>query len=281
MAIFFGDNNARKVKEIYIGDSNGTAKEVKGVLVGDSNGTAKRIYKACHKDITDITGYSEFDGEIYTPYGAVRDHNITSYSDLAPVSGRQSAVFNGSTYFKQELGVDMSQGGSLTVDGWFYFTSFSSGVNLFLIGGSNITSGEQFTVRCWRGTDSKDGYIGVSAYENTSGFYTRWSASSTLLSLNTWHHIAFEINSAGYNRFAIDGRFHGMNNNDYSKYNWIGATNKLNANTLWIGTPTVSGVNTATANYSPYPFYGYVYDVRVRAGKPYNTTNFTATVDDE
>jgi len=178
------------------------------------------------------------------------NHSIT-FNTSDTVSTAQSKFGGSSAYVTSYIRTSSSDvcnmgTGEFTIEGWFYFTSFSNNFSFFDQWAADASGNWQI----WHSTASA-GKIRWFYSGNT------WFLSTTTLSLNQWYHLAF-VRSSGVLKIYINGTADVTTASFSSQYGKTG--------TLWMGKQHV--------NSSGTPLY-YIDDIRVTKGVARYTGNFT------
>ncbi len=208
-------------------------------------------------------------GDVYFPQTTLLlpfngTNGATSTSDLSNTNASvtfssgdeirtaQSKFGNSSLYVADNVTISSSDGfnmgtGEFTIEGWWYFTSFSNSFGLY----DQWSSGSSGNSQIWHGS---------SAAGKLKWYYDGGSliTSNTTMSTGQWYHIAF-VRESGTLKMYFNGT---VDSNTQSFSSQYGKTD-----TVYLGAQHTSGGGA--------PLY-YVDDLRVTKGLARYTGNFTA-----
>ena len=205
-----------------------------------------------------VTAMFNFDGSDGDTTGSGLDasnKNLTvSYSSGDELSNTQTKFGATSLYVADNVTISSSDGfnmgtGDFTIEGWYYFTSFSNSFGHYdQWNGSSTGSGN---VQMWNST-SAQGKI-KWYYDGGSNF-----TSSTTMSTGQWYHVAY-VRESGTLKMYFNGT---VDSNTQSYSSQFGKTG-----TLYFGDQHAGGGGA--------PQY-YIDDLRITKGLARYTSNFTA-----
>ncbi len=175
-----------------------------------------------------------------------------TFSSGDEIRTAQSKFGNSSLYVADNVTISSSDGfnmgtGEFTIEGWWYFTSFSNSFGLYDQWSGSSSGNSQI----WHGTSAAGK---IKWYYNGSSIVT----SNTTMSTGQWYHIAF-VRESGTLKMYFNGT---VDSNTQSFSSQYGKTD-----TVYLGAQHTSGGGA--------PLY-YVDDLRVTKGLARYTGNFTA-----
>mgnify|MGYP003969217565 CR=1 FL=1 len=175
-----------------------------------------------------------------------------TFSSGDEIRTAQSKFGNSSLYVADNVTISSSDGfnmgtGEFTIEGWWYFTSFSNGFSLY----DQWSSGSSGNSQIWHGS---------SAAGKIKWYYDGGSVvtSNTTMSTGQWYHIAF-VRESGTLKMYFNGT---VDSNTQSFLSQYGKTD-----TVYLGDQHAGGGGA--------PQY-YLDDLRVTKGLARYTGNFTA-----
>ena len=248
------------IKAVYA-SIDGKARLVKNIFYG-VGGKAITLY--AHPLLL-----SRLDGEVKMLAGETLGNNSPSYIDNTLDGLGKVASFTGNEYVAYKLPFSLTTQKQYTVEGWFNFTNISTNRNIFLIGANDLKDNGNFALRLYR---APSGTVGLACFSGTGsggGFYTRFT-SSVALSGNKWHHLALEIDMTGNKASFYVGGVKYAFTQAVQPNSWLGASNKANADRLYIGTPTTFQQQASYTQRQALNFIGYVHSVQITEGLYYN-----------
>ena len=183
-----------------------------------------------------------------TPQG---DTSVVAFSPFAPTQPYSTSAVGGSGYFDgsgdylsaaSNAALDLS--GDFTVEGWYYFNSFSGDPGIFNIG----SDASGLVIRI----------VSSKIYAYFTGGGNVFGSSAPTLITGTWYHFAWS-RSGSSQKFFINGEQSGTT---YSSSSTASSTGGV-------------GIGRSVAGSSFGDFNGYISSVRVVNGTAVYTTTFT------